>query len=242
MATLKTLDKTLAINTPNITNKPTSTAKSIIEKLRSLPTKASTLSHNIIEKSLSSTEDILGSSPKIDTQESTWELVKRLIRYLLGFILILFIVLNILASLKILPESLANLFRPILVFFGYSIGETIRQTTDISAEGSKAVVGAISSTIDSGVNVLEQKSNLENESTLNALNDSMQKQKISSDPEPDKADSRTQMSKSSGKSGYCYIGEDRGFRSCIKVNDDDQCISGDIFPSKDICINPNLRS
>ena len=59
-------------------------------------------------------------------------------------------------------------------------------------------------------------------------------------PVADDALSRTQ-SKGSGKSGYCYIGEDRGFRSCIKVKDSDMCMSGDIFPSMDLCINPNLR-
>ena len=58
-------------------------------------------------------------------------------------------------------------------------------------------------------------------------------------PEPDDAGSRTQHTNS--KSGYCYIGEDRGFRSCVKVNESDECMSGDIFPSNEICVNPNLR-
>lgn len=44
-----------------------------------------------------------------------------------------------------------------------------------------------------------------------------------------------------GKSGYCYIGTDDGFRSCIKVGANDICMSEDIFPTMDICINPNLR-
>ena len=43
------------------------------------------------------------------------------------------------------------------------------------------------------------------------------------------------------KPGYCYIGTDRGYRSCIKVNSRDQCESSKIFPSMDICINPSLR-
>ena len=60
-------------------------------------------------------------------------------------------------------------------------------------------------------------------------------------PLPDDATSVTQSGGRS-KSGYCYIGEDRGFRSCIKVGENDQCISGDIFPTMDICINPNLRA
>jgi hypothetical protein len=57
-------------------------------------------------------------------------------------------------------------------------------------------------------------------------------------PQPDDATSRTQRI---GKSGYCYIGEDRGFRSCIKVGEEDTCMSGDIFPTQAICINPRLR-
>jgi len=44
-----------------------------------------------------------------------------------------------------------------------------------------------------------------------------------------------------GKKGYCYIGRDRGYRSCISVGLNDYCMSGDIFPTQAICINPSLR-
>ena len=43
------------------------------------------------------------------------------------------------------------------------------------------------------------------------------------------------------KTGYCYIGSDNGKRHCIGVKTGDKCMSGEIFPSMDICINPNLR-
>ena len=43
------------------------------------------------------------------------------------------------------------------------------------------------------------------------------------------------------KPGYCYVGEDRGFRSCIQVGPDVGCMSGDIFPTMDVCVNPRLR-
>ena len=46
----------------------------------------------------------------------------------------------------------------------------------------------------------------------------------------------------SGKKGWCYVGEDRGNRSCVQVTQSEKCMSGDIFPSQDICINPNLRA
>jgi len=58
-------------------------------------------------------------------------------------------------------------------------------------------------------------------------------------PVADDATSSTQIPRS--KSGYCYIGEDRGFRSCIDVSKDMKCISGDIFPTMDVCVNPRLR-
>jgi hypothetical protein len=70
-----------------------------------------------------------------------------------------------------------------------------------------------------------------------------QGQMPSDEPQYDADDSYSsiQMSKSSSKSGWCFIGEDRGFRSCIRVGENESCMSGDIFPSQDICINPNLR-
>ena len=45
----------------------------------------------------------------------------------------------------------------------------------------------------------------------------------------------------SGQAGYCYIGEDRGYRSCVQVEDSNKCMSGEVFPTKDMCINANLR-
>lgn len=51
----------------------------------------------------------------------------------------------------------------------------------------------------------------------------------------------TQLTKPKSKAGFCYIGEDRGVRSCVNVGEGDICMSGDIFPSQEICINPSLR-
>ena len=55
-------------------------------------------------------------------------------------------------------------------------------------------------------------------------------------------DSHSAIQTGGGKSGWCFIGEDRGFRSCAEVGPNDQCMSGDIFPTRDICVNPNLRT
>ena len=58
-------------------------------------------------------------------------------------------------------------------------------------------------------------------------------------PVADDATSSMQIPRT--KSGYCYIGEDRGFRSCIEVTKDMKCMSGDIFPTRAVCVNPRLR-
>ena len=59
-------------------------------------------------------------------------------------------------------------------------------------------------------------------------------------PRADDSTSVTQKHQS-GKAGYCYIGEDRGFRSCVPVQAGDKCMSGQVFSRQDICVNPMLR-
>jgi flagellar biosynthesis GTPase FlhF len=59
------------------------------------------------------------------------------------------------------------------------------------------------------------------------------------EPEPDSAIlSEVQKGR---KKGWCYIGTDRGYRTCMKVQQSDLCMSGKIFDSEDVCKNPNLR-
>ena len=55
-------------------------------------------------------------------------------------------------------------------------------------------------------------------------------------------DSSSSIQKGTSKAGFCYIGEDRGFRTCEEVGVNDTCMSGDIFPTRDVCINPTLRA
>lgn len=68
-----------------------------------------------------------------------------------------------------------------------------------------------------------------------ALNDASHSQ----EPQPDESLSSVQSS--SGKAGWCFIGTDQNIRTCSQVGVADTCMSGDIFPSQEICMNPNLR-
>jgi hypothetical protein len=74
------------------------------------------------------------------------------------------------------------------------------------------------------------------ESLSKALNDAKQSYDT---PHPD--DSRSSI-QTIGKSGWCYIGEEQGTRTCSEIGINDSCMSGDVFPTQAICMNPNLRA
>ena len=173
--------------------------------------------------------------------------------YILVFLILAVLGINVFAYLGYFTDDTIGILKP-LIFVGITTRSNISQDIiSTSAEGTKAatdvVAGTINSAIDTTGNVLTQSSNQDSDDELEeeTIDDYNKLQKdinennkpSNSTPEPDDATSKTQKVK--GKSGFCYIGEDRGFRSCIEVGENDTCMSGDIFPTKEICINPSLR-
>lgn len=155
----------------------------------------------------------------------------KVVRYVLIIYLVVYIILLILNQLDMLPEWLKNLFSPFDI-----IGITMNQ--------------------DKQKKIEKEKKNQE-ELREKALATKIDKDKPSPEriapsrfvpndddniPRPDRASSSTQSSKIASKPGYCYIGEDRGFRSCVRVRNGDKCMSGEIFENQAQCINPNMRA
>ena len=138
---------------------------------------------------------------------------------------------------------------------GISVLETTKQTINASATGTKAGVDVIANTTTGAINAVENVSNVNNgarapssqknsmpvqQDELNQSQDKLDSTlngaTISSEPRPDESASTY------GKAGWCYIGEDNNTRTCAEVGVNDRCMSGNIFPSQDICMNPNLRA
>jgi hypothetical protein len=162
--------------------------------------------------------------------------------YLLYFLLVAILLLlgfNLFNYLGEGAESLKDLFSPILGFFGYSVGETAKKTISESQKGTKFAVDIIGDSVKDAIDVSEQILDPNFKSLKRDIN--INNKKPNKFPEPDDSGSLLQKSKPKSKSGFCYIGEDRGFRSCISVDKSELCMSGEIFPSKQICINPSLR-
>ena len=128
-------------------------------------------------------------------------------------------------------KGIEHLFDPVFDFFGMGITQKLVEPPKKNKE-----------TIDKLEKVLNEKkivNNIDKENTESVSASSLTKKKPSSMPKP--SDYNVQMAKPKSKSGFCYIGENSGARSCIEVGEGDVCMSGDIFPSQEICINPNLR-
>jgi hypothetical protein len=179
-----------------------------------------------------------------------------ILRYFVIIVILAILGLNLFSYLGIATDFISKMTAPFLRLFGVAAAETTKAAVAVGATGVKTGANIVSGGADviagavtGGVNVLENtlssgmtKNNIDNNSiiSINKALDNAEKKMINM-PMPDDTGSEIQRSKISGKTGYCFIGEDRGFRTCVSVTDNDQCISGDIFPTRDICINPNLR-
>jgi hypothetical protein len=179
--------------------------------------------------------------------------------WLIIILILAFLGFNIFVYLAKGTQDITNFFGPFLQkLFGTTVAVT-GQTVDVAAEGGKAVVSGTAAAVNTGLSavqditpnstpssvkgqpVQQQNPSQVDTNTLNKALNTAQVQQIpsSSDPESDHASSSIQ---GGGKAGWCYIGEDRGYRSCAQVGVNDYCMSGDIFPSQEICVNPSLRA
>jgi hypothetical protein len=180
---------------------------------------------------------------------TTWFLIILILAFL-GF--------NIFAYLAKGTQTIADIFGPLVnKLFGTAIVVT-GEVVDVSAEGAKAVVKGTAGVLESGLTAIQditpnasqsvikgqpinqQQPDVTQQSPLNrALNTSQSQEPPQQDYEANEASSSVH---SAGKAGWCFVGNDRGFRTCAQVGVNDTCMSGDIFPSQEICMNPNLRS
>jgi len=179
------------------------------------------------------------------------------VTWVIIFLILAFVGFNIFVYLAKGTQDITNFFDPVIKMFFGTAANVTGKTVNVSAEGGKAVVNTTASAVDSGLtavqditapsslksqsvkNTIPQKDPTVNTSLNKALNASQsQTQSHNDDYEAHEASG----SYTGGKAGWCYIGEDRGHRSCSKVGANDTCMSGDIFPSQELCVNPNLRS
>ena len=184
------------------------------------------------------------------------------IRFILVAALLAFAGFNIFTQMGIATDDAVKFAEPIIRPLANLLEMITKQTVTSTAEGTKTGIDIVSGATKSGVNVIEDQitgsGSVSGEPIQPSGNGDTKQERARATaltmktgmdaaaaaaalPEPDDAGSITQKGKVSGKAGFCLVGEDRGIRSCMKVGEGDTCMSGNIFPSKDVCINPSLR-
>jgi hypothetical protein len=181
--------------------------------------------------------------------------------WLIIILILAFLGFNIFVYLAKGTQDISNFFAPFLEKIFGTGTSTVGQVVDVSAEGAKAVVSGAANVVNTGLtdvqNItpggLNANSSLPNQSIKssipqpdvtqnNALNKALNSQQNSNDYDYEAHQASSSIhSGGTGQAGWCYIGEDRGYRSCAKVGANDTCMSGYIFPTNELCINPNLR-
>ncbi len=154
--------------------------------------------------------------------------------------------INVFAFLAKGTQDIATIFRnifgPLLGYFGYQTLEVAKETVETSAEGTKAGVDVVSDTVVGTIDTIQDAHMPDDErwqkDTLAKALDTQQRQSQQHEVLPD--DSRSSV-QTTGKQGWCYIGEDDGVRTCSQIGVNDTCMSGDVFPTQSVCVNPKLR-
>ena len=220
------------------------------------------LTSSILQSSENSMPDIMSTASSTSDGEGVFESIKNIsiTTWLLITLILAFLGFNIFVYLAKGTQEISEFFGQFVEKIVRLFGGVTGQVVDVTAEGAKAVVNTTAGAVDTGLtavqNVTPNKSNssisnvpisqqnqqdIMSQNTLNkALNSSQSQQPNNNDYEADDATSNIQGG--APKPGWCYVGEDRGFRTCAQVGVNDKCMSGDIFPSQEICVNPNLRS
>jgi len=88
---------------------------------------------------------------------------------------------------------------------------------------------------DDDMTMLKEERKIENR--VQNVSDDIKKlivKKEQTEPEPIRSDMQ--------QNGYCYIGKINNARYCAKVSSKNSCLSGDIFPTMAVCVNPNLKT
>jgi hypothetical protein len=155
--------------------------------------------------------------------------------------------INILTILGDLLKTIASVLSPlvsqILSIFGYTAGSVITKTADVVGDVTKAGVDIAEGSVQSVGTILRDASrpHVDPNATSNldrALNVSSS---TPSAPSPATSENPVVRPVTSGKAGWCLVGEYEGKRGCISVNEYDKCLSGQVFASRDQCLLPAAK-
>jgi hypothetical protein len=189
-------------------------------------------------------ETLPSSSLPSSPTDSTGGFSNKTIIIIILCVIILLILLNpsIVNIFKNITAMVYNFIMKILAFFGFVSGTVINVTSDVASDVARTGVDIAEGTLHSVGNILtgKQQDQSQLQDLDNKLNTSTIGQQNVQIPSPDTTENPIQNPISQDKNSWCLVGEYKGRRGCIEVSEHDKCMSGQVYPSQKMCLNPTL--
>jgi len=144
---------------------------------------------------------------------------------LLVFLLFAYLGINFLSIFGSTVDKALDIFTPLINgFFGNlfkASGSVINKSADVVGDTAKTSIDIAEGAVQDIGNLLIKSS-----------------AKAPDDPNPDTSDNKIQNAVGSSKTKWCLVGEYENKRGCIDIKESDKCLSGQVFPSEQQCLNP----
>lgn len=188
-------------------------------------------------------EAVNNAAPKLNLLDGRYN------NQLLTIILIVLIVfsllgVNILNIFGDILQSIVDLFGPFIMqlvsLIAYTAGSILNQISDLFTVTGTAGVEIAGGTIDTVGDLLKDASAGNLPDRIN-LGETVNRSSVEvRDPETDNTTNPIQNAITSRKAQWCLVGEFEGKRGCVQVGEHDKCLSNQLYPSFQTCLNPTM--
>jgi hypothetical protein len=222
---------------------------------------------NNLAKTLTETipNDLSSFEPDVDTNvsgDSESSIFSKFSTWIFIILILAFLGFNVFIYLAKGTQTFTEFLAPYLNYIGITAFNTTKQVIDTSAKGLNEAGNIVETELkrntmdqqqifkqlDNKTNNLGttnydyKKENDDDECVIPKKNNLMKALDNAAQTTDYMADDALSSIQQQSKTKWCYIGEEKGVRNCVRLSESQKCMSGDIFPSSNICINPNLRS
>lgn len=181
---------------------------------------------------------------KPDIPSSVFEFKNIIIIILVILLAFSLIGINLIQSMSGIVDYIGDILRQLigsfLSAFAYITGVTLNTTTDVIGDTAKTGIDIAEDTLQSVGNILIDASKRDHKTEISEKIESPSGGEPKYEPEPDSSETSIQNAITAKKTNWCLVGDQNQRRSCASVQDADKCVSGNIFPTHESCLNPNL--
>jgi hypothetical protein len=183
--------------------------------------------------------------PMVSGEDGFFSSKNTIIIVLVALLVISFLGINLLSLGGSIVDSVSDTFKPIVNYvlrtLGYSAGTLIDDTADVAANVAKGGVDIADGVAHSIGDLLKGGPG----ATPDAKPDLATSVNQGPSPKynqaaPDTTASPIQQPITAAKQNWCLVGEMNSQRGCISVSDANKCMSGQVYPTQEMCLNPNL--